>query len=558
MQNNFIRIFLGDSFGWSDLEFMEMRVFCKGYLHGFAHHRDALPKIVQIATSISEGDWMSMSSLDGHFSFVIVARDFVVLAVDRIRSIPLLLAERNGTHVIADHAAPLLRALDMGAEDIDDEAARDFAMAGYVVGKGALYRNVRSLLPGEVALIRRNRTPEIFRYASYRPWLSKTFIEDEGVWRKRLAEITLGIIEKMMISVSGRQILLPLSAGLDSRLIASALRRIGGARNVVCFSYGRKGNHEADAARQVAEKLGFQWHFIPCTSGMVRQKRAEEDFSRFLSLSDNLVSTPVEADVSVIMSLRNLPWIDKDAVIVNGQSGDYISGAHIPSTIAAPLPVDREAREAVIFYAIHMKHFGLWPGLKTPENLSRVKARLWAELEEEGAPLDVPELAFSLYEFSEFQNRQCKYVLGNQRGYEVFGWDWRLPLWDREYLDFWQEAPLPLKFGQHLYREMLVEENWGGVWSTLVPAPRWITPAWIRPLRYCAMAACAPFGKNAWHRLEKRLFNPLIDDIVCTYAVVPYWKVVTGPAHRNAVSWLTAQYLERHGLFWNGEHGGRA
>ncbi|MDR0701115.1 MAG: asparagine synthase C-terminal domain-containing protein [Azoarcus sp.] len=497
-----------------------------------------------------------MSCLDGHFSFIVVARDFAVLAVDRTRSIPVLLAERDGTYVIADHAAPLLKALDMGTGDIDGEAARDFAMAGYVVGNGTLYRNIRSMQPGEIALIRRNGKLEIFRHASYHPWLAKTVIGDEGAWRKKLAEITLGIIEKMMISVSGRQILLPLSAGLDSRLIVSALKHLG-ARDVVCFSYGRAGNHEADTARQVAEKIGFQWHFIPCTPGLVRQKRAEEDFSRFLSLSDNLVSTPVEQDVSVVMSLRDQPWADKNAVIVNGQSGDYISGAHIPPMLAASLPMDREAREAVIFSAIHTKHLGLWPGLKTSENLSRVKARLWAELEEEGAPLDVPELAFSIYEFSEFRNRQCKYVLGNQRGYEVFGRDWRLPLWDGDYLDFWQEAPLPLKFGQRLYREMLVEANWGGVWNTLVPAPCWITPAWIRPLRYCAMAACAPFGKNAWHRLETRLFNPLTD-IVCTYAAVPYWKVVTGPAHRNAISWLTAQHLERHGLPWNGGRDGRA
>ena len=164
------------------------------------------------------------------------------------------------------------------------------------------------------------------------------------------------------------------------------------------------------------------------------------------------------------------------------------------SLIALPLSCQMtDGSRKIILDAIIKKHFGLWSDLQTEENILKIKERIWDEFNEAKAPLDVQDLSFSLYEFSEFLNRQSKYVLGNQRSYEVFGWDWHLPLWDKEYIDFWQKVPLKLKYKQKLYEDMLVEQNWGGVWNTLLPAPSWHTPSAIVPIRHLAHLFCVPF-----------------------------------------------------------------
>ena len=76
---------------------------------------------------------------------------------------------------------------------------------------------------------------------------------------------------------------------------------------------------------------------------------------------------------------------------------------------------------------------------------------------------------FGLYEFSEFKNRQTKYVITVQRVYEFFGYEWRLPLWDKEYLDYWEKIHKCHKFKRSLFVNLMHDLDWGGVWSMKYP-----------------------------------------------------------------------------------------
>lgn len=548
MTSAFTEIHLGAGYGWLRHELAQGTLHFKGYLNTHPDAGAAAAHAADALLAARQGDSQALAALDGHFAAIIETPQATIAAVDRARSIPLLWTASPGAGcMIGDHATPFMERLSLGTKEIDADAARDLALAGYTLGRDTLYRPVKALLPGEVAVFTgADAKPQIRRYALYRPWLARAGAQAEKHWRMELRELTLAILQKMIDRAQGRQFLLPLSAGLDSRLIASGLKRLGYS-NVQCFSYGRPGNHEADAAKKIAAALGYPWHFLPTSTREVRHRRRGAEFARYMTLADNLSATPVEQDVFTIMDLHLQPWAARDGIVVNGQSGDYIAGNHIPVSLNGNAPAQRQARDAAIVAAMANKHFDLWPDLRTPENLARMQARVWKEFEEAGAPLDDPALAFALYEFSEFQNRQAKYVLGNQRSYEIFGWDWHLPLWDRDYLEFWQTVPLQMKFGQRLYREMLVEADWGGVWTSLLPAPRWITPAAIRPLRHAAHALCLPFGDSAWKAMDRRFFNHITDPLR-KYTAVGYWQVATGPAHRNVVAWLTALYLERHGL----------
>ena len=548
-------IVIEEEFGWRTIARGTATLRVKGYLHGggfdgagFAAQADGL--IAAIAAGDSDGIGRLLRGLDGHFALCVATPAGVLAAVDRVRSIPLAYARDGDGLVIDDQATRLCRRLGLGVEDIDPDAALAFAMSGFTIGAATLYRGMRQLLPGEFLLCELGQcTPSLHRYAMYRPWR----VEPRGrdVLLRELTDVTLGILEKLARSAGGRQILVPLSAGMDSRLIVSGLAHLG-YRNVRCFSYGTKGNYEAAAARKIAAHLGYAWTFVPFTHRFSHAAFVSDLHRQYHDYADNAAATPVEHDFLALLRMSNAEWVDKDAILVNGQSGDYITGSHIPPSLCTPLlGTSREERDSIIFDAIVTKHYGLWPGLRTRDNLRRIKTVLWNELEESGAPFDDPETSFALYEFSEFQNRQCKYVVAGQRAYEFFGYDWRLPLWDNDYLDFWERAPLAAKIDRNLFRAMLEKENWGGVWRDW-PAPRYLTPRWIVPPRFATKLACAPLGKSFWHRMERRLFAYWMD-IISNYDIVRYRDVLFAPRdHRNGFSWLTRSYLSRRGIAFDG------
>ena len=549
------RIAIEEKFGWRSVARGAAKLWIKGYLNGggftgsdFAARADGL--IAAIMAGDTEGIGGLLRLLDGHFALCIATPAGVLAAVDRVRSIPLAYAQEGDGVVIDDQASRMRSRLGLGVEDIDSDAALAFAMSGFTIGSATLYRSIRQLLPGEFLLCgAAGKAPSVRRYALYRPWRVESGRRERLL--SELAEVTLGILEKLVRSADGRQILVPLSAGLDSRTIVSGLAHLG-YRNVRCFSYGRRDNFEAAAAKDIAAHLKYRWAFIPFTHRFAHAAFAGERHRLYHDFADNAAATPVEHDFLALLRMEGAGWAEDDPIIVNGQTGDYITGAHIPPSLAKPLSAaNRRKRDVMVFDALVAKHYDLWPGLRTQKNLDRIRTMLWDELEAAGAPFDDPETSFALYEFSEFQNRQCKYVIAGQRAYEFFGYDWRLPLWDNDYLDFWERAPLSAKVDRNLFREMLERENWGGVWRGW-PAPRYLTPRWIVPLRFAAKIACAPFGKTFWHRVERRMFAYWMD-VISNYDIVRYKDVLFAPRdHRNALSWLTKSWLSHKGLAFDG------
>ena len=532
--------------GWYAYEAQGLTLWLKGYLNG-----DNPQDLARRLAALPCENWMQVTAgLDGHFALVSKQDDTVFAAVDRIASIPLSYGF-DGTAWRVDGNARRLAA-GLGAVKINPDAALALAMSGATIGRATLFNGIETLGAGEAVLFTPGQEPRRQRLYLYMPHPDEAVSAGDPALRRRLADVTMGIFEKMVASLDGHAVAIPLSAGLDSRLVACALKELG-VENVTCFSYGHRGNFEAEGARRVAAKLGYDWIFVEHTPRQQAATFASEECRAFEAFADPLNAIPFHQDFYAVGRLKEEEKIPQDAIIVNGQSGDYIAGNHIPPSLcAAAGDMSEEARWERITAALMNKHYDLWKTLRTPENEARVSAMLCEEMESEGGGLGKPENDFALYEMSEYLNRQVKYVVAGQRSYEWHGYDWRLPLWDNDFLDFWKAAPLAVKAGRRLFRETFAECNWGGVWGGEWEFPQTVTPAWLRPLRLAAKILHAPLGRARWHRFEKNYFGWAMDE-VCNYAVAPYGRVARDRrGHRNAVSWQAEKYLAGKGLGFDG------
>lgn len=549
-ESSFMHISIIEQYGWHYLQQGDVEIWGKGYGQALD-----LPKMVRwlstaTASTLQEELKDYLCDLDGHFALAARGADWAFAAVDRVRSIPVAYAEGPDGWILDDQAWRLKSHL--GLHDVDADAALALAMSGYTINNSTLFRGLHQLCPGEVAIFQPDQSPQVQRYFVYRPWRADKPVYDPDQARKKLADTILALIDDMMKSIGDRQLVVPLSAGCDSRLIVSAARHLG-YENVRTFAYGRKGNHEASASRAIAEKLGYDWQFVPIDTGVMRRHFASEDWQRYLQFSDSLQSVPFVQDLPQIQMLKTRGYIADDAVIANGNSGDFISGDHIVSPMDKVSQNDNlDVRRDQITQTLYKKHFALWMGLQSDTHRRSITKALWDSIVCGGGEFGETANDYGLYEYAEFQDRQSKYVISGQRIYEFLGHEWRLPLWDGTLLDFFEEVPLAGKVGQKLYLETLEAEDWGGVWQGVPINRKTIKPDWIRPLRWIAKAAHAPLGRDAWHAFERCYFQ--------------YWMELGGQSTirkyrdvmwdrrgaRHGVAWLTETYLARHGLNFDG------
>ena len=507
------RVLIEERYGWRRLALGQTVVWIKGALSDKAVSTSlrGLPSDVDVATLRDR-----LRALRGHFAIVAVHPDWVCAAVDRVRSIPLVWTDKNGLRV-AQEGGALLAHFGAGQAKTDRDQALAIALSGYTIGSATLYGGVKALLPGQF-LFWKNGVATTDCYHRFAPWEADQAPGDIGQERRRLADLTLEILQDLIDGAGGRTIAIPLSAGLDSRLLAAGLKHLG-YKNVLTFAYGQQGNHEAETSRTIADRLGYPWHFVPFTNRAVAEIFASGRYADYRAYADSLTAVHFPQDFPAVTALMADGRMPEDSLLVNGQSGDFISGNHIPASLETPPAGDRDARLERVVDALIAKHFKQWRFLMRDPYLARIRELLRGEISAltGGALPDDPACDYGVYEASEFVDRQSKYVVNGQRLYEFLGIDWSLPLWHDRYLEYWSARPAAQKAGQRLYREMLIEANWGDVWRDIPVNAKRIRPRWIIPVRFACKVLHAPFGKARWHEFERRVFEYRMAPL-CTYA----------------------------------------
>tara|TARA_E500000178_G_C16844708_1_gene672272 strand:- start:261 stop:689 length:429 start_codon:yes stop_codon:yes gene_type:complete len=138
-----------------------------------------------------------------------------------------------------------------------------------------------------------------------------------------------------------------------------------------------------------------------------------------------------------------------------------------------------------------------------------------------------------------------------QRKYEFFGYEWRLPLWDVDYITFWEGADI--KFNQVLYKEVLIEQNWANFWKSFPLNPKRSFSLKISILRLLCKSIFLILGKERWHKFEFKFLDYYLTPL-CGYAAWDYKKIVLDKrGFSTPLSWYTDEYLYKKGLNWDGQ-----
>ena len=386
------------------------------------------------------GDFLE--KLNGEFAFIAETKDFIFCTVDKTRSIPLFYVNKKNSLIISDSAYYLK---DKFNQHLNEENAAEFMVAGYVTGNETLFDDIKQVRSGEFLIYQKN--DRRLKSCCYFKFLHRDYYElPETRLIEMLDQVFVNAFSRLVESTSkqGKTLVVPLSGGLDSRIIVAMLKRLG-VNDVICVSYGRKGSRESKISKHVAEALGYEWIFVESTARKWREYYNSKEADLFRIWAGNLSSLPHMQDFPTVKELKIQGKIPENSVFVPGHTG---YGCDIPEyCLDNSTSFDSEAYLA----ASLKKHYILW-GWPCGQEFEKIfKQRISKSIS--GLEIKDKETFVDAIEYFDSNERQAKFIINSVRVYEFFGYEWRIPLWDTELMEFFLRVPIEYKINRNLYKK---------------------------------------------------------------------------------------------------------
>jgi len=443
-----VSIHVGDDGSWAVDEGTYARgtAFVDGERHDAA---DLVDRFGQVGTG--ERFRSLVGSLNGYFALIHRTDGAVYAAADRGQTTPLFYANSNGELYLSDDARWLRE--ELGDRSRDPLAEAEFQLTGYVTGGETLYPDIRQLQAGELLAADGARDGFITdRYYRYQP--SGSASGNRESFLDRLDEVVTNAFERAIEVADGRQIVVPLSGGYDSRLVVLMLDKLG-YDDVVAFSYGKSWGSEHTVSRRIAEEIGVRWEYVEYTNDRWHDWFHSEERERYYDFSFNHAALPGWVNLAwpAVWELVRSGRISDDAVFMPGHTAVSPS-EHFHDDI---LDVDSIGKERVVQF-IKGVNYKLWNW--DDEAFDEVlDERILRKIETDNfeAPDEAARATAEWY----WQERQSKFINRDVDVYEFFDHDWWMPLWDHEFTTFWQSLPLDLRDDKALYRRYVEDLHVG-------------------------------------------------------------------------------------------------
>lgn len=398
-----------------------------GRLH-WTGHPDSLDRLAQ---AVETDDIDGIARVGGHWAAILELDDRVIAVQDLVRSFPLFYSFRGTPTVSDDIEVARAAAGDPGRAS---DAAEEFLYLGYVTGADTLFEGVSQLQTAERVVL--DATAVLDRSFSRTVRHDAPGLTDEDALDARFDAALNAALDRAFEWIGDRQVVLPLSGGLDSRLLAVLLKQRG-VENVLNFTYGVGETREVGISRTVSEALGQRWEFVQYTADELRRAWASPEAAAFIREAYAGAALPHVQDWYAITRLRERGLIDEDAVFLPGHT--IVGNMHDEQVLDEPGTMSRERLTDLIAH----HHSSIRPKpqaiLNNPGFVRKIDAFL-DRIGYDGSPLS----RLDALEGWNLLERQTKYINHSMRGYEHFGYAWALPMLDVELYDVWDTFDLSI------------------------------------------------------------------------------------------------------------------
>lgn len=393
-----------------------------------------------------EGFAECCNRLNGSWRAVLNRPCGVYLAVDHRTTYSLYYRLVGGELFVSDNGFDLLLPQETTVcPDWEEEVF--FSRWGFTSFSNTLHPHIKRVEAGCAVCISSSGEEFVSRYDTGFCLLPEKKLLDYNSAKREVAQAIDKAMERMCRVVEGEHLLLPLTGGRDSRMIAVALK-LNGIQEVECFSYGRDCSiPDAVKAGVVARRLGFPHRFLSSLPPEYGESSYTEDpeAMRFLRYVSGLGSGYFFAEYypALLLSQENEGRLP---TVLPGHNGDILGGDNLFYSIFL-----RAANKAefIRFLSRHESGNRLLSRQENRLLLSRLESII----------ATYPEGLETVEYFEMFRNREiaAKYYINSSRSWQYFGFPVWMPFLDRNLINLMHSLPLEYRWCKRLYEEVTDE-----------------------------------------------------------------------------------------------------
>ena len=374
----------------------------------------------------------AIADLTGHWSAILQTPSGVVAAQDVVRSWPIFIVECGADRFLVTEdieTATAARATAVGSKTapLDPSAVDEFLNLGYVTGEDTLFTGITQVQSFEARFLPLSGEP--FSYLHPVPRHDVPGIANDDEADAVFSQGLTTVLDRMFAALGEQQIVLPLSGGLDSRLLAVELKDRG-YEDVVAFTYGVAETAEVQISREVAEAVGYRWEFIQFTPEEIREAWATPEAADFIRESYAGSALPHVQDWYALRELKRRGLIEDGAIFLPGHT--VVGAMHNEEVMDYSGLVTRDEITDLILE----HHSSIRPGVEALLENDRFIAKIDRFLEAVSYNGTRGDRLMAL-EYWNVLERQTKYINNSVRAYEHFGYRWALPMYDKECFSAW-------------------------------------------------------------------------------------------------------------------------
>jgi asparagine synthase (glutamine-hydrolysing) len=401
-------------------------------------------------------------SLNGSFVLMLCDRSnkttFVV--TDRLGSVPLYYGRHKEQIFISDDYWQIVR--DIQEPRLNKIAVSQLVQFSYVLGTHTLIEGVSEFPSHSITKIEYSQEPRLEKLDYWFFRLNEGNLSSEKVLLDGLSYVFDSIFQIYSQAIIQRKWFagIPLSGGLDSRLIAWGLKK--NSVPSTAYSYGTPGYPDLDIANLVAKTFGIHLEEILWT-----------DEEAFIGVPHDVIVKAIGFTTFYAQGVGSYA-ISKECqgkcdVILPGHTGDFISGSHISdlNLLATNSWLGKLAVERTHKIITNQDLKKLYPW--TSSNWHEVQNRFNQTLASQNDPSPL-----SLTQRWDMEQRQRRYILKECSLYKLFGSRVMIPFWDYEVIDFFTTLPRKYLYKQYLYRKWMQDRVYVGEYDNFgkIKTPR--------------------------------------------------------------------------------------